>query len=209
MNNKYILPIIIGVLALGGIAVIAASKTSTPQAPQDNEPVVCTMDAKLCPDGSYVGRVAPSCEFAACPAPSATTTQACTKELKVCPGGSTVGRTGPNCSFAACPAVLPGPVSVQARLNQEVAVLGIRLTPLEVLEDSRCPQDVQCIQAGTVRLRVRIQSGLGTATQELRLDQPVTTEAERITLKAVLPLTKAGTPIARGDYIFTFEVVKR
>ncbi len=30
-------------------------------------PVACTMDAKLCPDGSYVGRVAPNCEFALCP----------------------------------------------------------------------------------------------------------------------------------------------
>lgn len=33
----------------------------------DEEQVFCTMDAKMCPDGSYVGRVAPSCEFAACP----------------------------------------------------------------------------------------------------------------------------------------------
>lgn len=32
------------------------------------EPVACTMDAKQCPDGSYVGRVGPDCEFAACPA---------------------------------------------------------------------------------------------------------------------------------------------
>ncbi|MFH1462162.1 MAG: hypothetical protein ABIG08_00455 [bacterium] len=31
------------------------------------EPVACTMDAKLCSDGSYVGRVAPNCEFAPCP----------------------------------------------------------------------------------------------------------------------------------------------
>ncbi|MFH1990253.1 MAG: tryptophan-rich sensory protein [Patescibacteria group bacterium] len=31
------------------------------------EPVACTMDAKLCPDGSYVERVAPNCEFAPCP----------------------------------------------------------------------------------------------------------------------------------------------
>ncbi|MEI7498362.1 MAG: hypothetical protein WCK11_03710 [Candidatus Falkowbacteria bacterium] len=29
--------------------------------------VACTMEAKLCPDGSAVGRVAPNCEFAACP----------------------------------------------------------------------------------------------------------------------------------------------
>lgn len=29
--------------------------------------VVCDADAKLCPDGSYVSRVTPTCEFAACP----------------------------------------------------------------------------------------------------------------------------------------------
>ncbi len=32
--------------------------------------VACTADAKLCPDGSYVGRVPPSCDFAQCPAAS-------------------------------------------------------------------------------------------------------------------------------------------
>src|SRR4051812_48908440 len=30
--------------------------------------VFCTMEAKQCPDGSYVGRSGPKCEFAACPA---------------------------------------------------------------------------------------------------------------------------------------------
>jgi hypothetical protein len=36
--------------------------------PQQQEQVACTMDAMECPDGSFVGRVAPSCEFAECPA---------------------------------------------------------------------------------------------------------------------------------------------
>lgn len=31
------------------------------------EPVFCTADAKLCPDGSAVGRTGPHCEFARCP----------------------------------------------------------------------------------------------------------------------------------------------
>lgn len=31
------------------------------------QPVACTQDALLCPDGSYVGRVPPDCEFAPCP----------------------------------------------------------------------------------------------------------------------------------------------
>jgi hypothetical protein len=32
-----------------------------------NEPVFCTTDVKICPDGSAVPRVPPTCEFAACP----------------------------------------------------------------------------------------------------------------------------------------------
>ena len=31
------------------------------------EQIACTQEAKLCPDGSYVGRTGPKCEFAACP----------------------------------------------------------------------------------------------------------------------------------------------
>jgi hypothetical protein len=35
---------------------------------QENQgPVDCTLDAKICPDGTAVGRVAPDCEFAPCP----------------------------------------------------------------------------------------------------------------------------------------------
>lgn len=50
---KYLIPCIIAVLLLlAGCA---------------EEPKACTMEAKLCPDGSSVGRVAPECEFAACP----------------------------------------------------------------------------------------------------------------------------------------------
>lgn len=41
----------------------------TPDYPSDDEEAVfCTMDAKVCPDGSSVGRIPPSCEFAPCPA---------------------------------------------------------------------------------------------------------------------------------------------
>jgi hypothetical protein len=29
--------------------------------------VACTMEAKICPDGSSVGRMPPNCEFAPCP----------------------------------------------------------------------------------------------------------------------------------------------
>ncbi len=41
---------------------------------QTAEPVACTMDAMVCPDGSSVGRIPPSCEFAACPVGGVSTT---------------------------------------------------------------------------------------------------------------------------------------
>ncbi len=33
------------------------------------EPKACTLEAKMCSDGSYVGRTGPNCEFAPCPTP--------------------------------------------------------------------------------------------------------------------------------------------
>lgn len=35
---------------------------------ENPQPIACTQEAKQCPDGSYVGRTGPNCEFAACPA---------------------------------------------------------------------------------------------------------------------------------------------
>lgn len=39
---------------------------------KNNLPVACTMEAKICPDGSAVGRTGPLCEFAKCPLVSTT-----------------------------------------------------------------------------------------------------------------------------------------
>jgi phage shock protein PspC (stress-responsive transcriptional regulator) len=44
----------------------ATPPPSNPQSLPNTEPVVCTMDAKMCPDGSFVGRSGPNCEFV-CP----------------------------------------------------------------------------------------------------------------------------------------------
>src|SRR3990167_2271393 len=33
----------------------------------DGSPVACTMEAKICPDATSIGRTGPKCEFAACP----------------------------------------------------------------------------------------------------------------------------------------------
>lgn len=37
-----------------------------------NQPIACPLDAKLCPDGTSVGRTGESCTFPACPPPNVT-----------------------------------------------------------------------------------------------------------------------------------------
>jgi hypothetical protein len=55
-NEKYFIPTIVIIAAIIISALI-----------QNSQPIACTEEAKLCPDGSYVGRVPPNCEFAPCP----------------------------------------------------------------------------------------------------------------------------------------------
>jgi len=67
------------IVVFGGLALLIAvaigiywwqrgdARLVQPPSNKDQEPVYCTQDAKLCPDGSYVSRMGPSCEFAACP----------------------------------------------------------------------------------------------------------------------------------------------
>ena len=77
--------------------------TSTPTTTPEN-PRVCTQEVKQCPDGSYVGRVGPNCEFKQCPNPDTTPGGVgCTRDARLCPDGSYVGRVGPRCEFKQCP----------------------------------------------------------------------------------------------------------
>lgn len=98
---------------------------------------------------------------------------------------------------------------ISARINQGSSAFGVKVTPREVLEDSRCPIDVTCIQAGTVRIRATLESGSGTSTQEFKLDEPITTEVEEVTLVQVAPVLESGKTVTTSEYVFTFEVKKR
>lgn len=66
--------IVVIITLVGALAYFIGQRTAPNQASPTPSPsngaVACTMDAKLCPDGSSVGRVAPSCEFAPCPSPT-------------------------------------------------------------------------------------------------------------------------------------------
>ncbi|MBU2103969.1 hypothetical protein KKD95_03070 [Patescibacteria group bacterium] len=100
-------------------------------------------------------------------------------------------------------------VSVIAKLNERVEAWSVSVTPTEILEDSRCPTDVQCIQAGTVRVQTTVTDGLGTSTPEFTLGTTITTEAFTVTLVDVAPAKVSTTPVTDADYRFTFRIEHR
>lgn len=60
--------IVLAVIALAGWLLIHVRMVPRPSAQ------ACTLEAKLCPDGTVVGRTGPNCAFAQCPEVSTSTT---------------------------------------------------------------------------------------------------------------------------------------
>ncbi len=88
-------------------------------------------------------------------------------------------------------------------------IFGASVTPLGVVEDSRCAAEVTCIWAGTVRVRARLVDGMGTSTTTFSLGETVTGEVVAITLRDVHPGTHAGSKILSEQYRLTFVFEKR
>jgi hypothetical protein len=172
MQKAILLVVSIVALAVGGFFAWQSGAFGNMS---KDEGVFCTADAMQCPDGSYVGRTGPNCEF-------------------VCPAGvPTTGETE----------------TITLKIGERGEVLGIFVTPLSILEDSRCPIDVQCIQAGTVRVKMQVETGMGTGDLTLALGDLGTTETETITLTRVSPEPVSTDPIVPSEYRLTFELKKR
>jgi len=85
--NKGLLFILVGAILVGGIFTVFKKQIVNALFIRTH-PVACTQEAKLCPDGSAVGRTGPNCEFALCPSEA------------LCEGG-------------ACPSVPPMPTETK------------------------------------------------------------------------------------------------
>ena len=92
-----------------------------------------------------------------------------------------------------------------ARLNHSVRVGGPRVTPLKVLEDSRCPMNARCVWAGQVRLSVRITTGKGTVVREIVSNKPLAVADGTLTLAYVLPDRRTDAILHPRQYRFGFR----
>ncbi len=92
---------------------------------------------------------------------------------------------------------------VALALGRHTSFAGREFVPVRIEEDSRCPTGVQCIQAGTVRLLVRIEDRSGTRDVILTLGKPVALAGGVwLDLAAACPYPRHPVRIAPKSYLF-------
>jgi len=93
----------------------------------------------------------------------------------------------------------------RAALGERVYVDGPYVTPLEVLEDSRCPINARCVWAGRVRVSVKIDLGSGSEEYIIGNDEPLRIADGYLSLDEVRPERVAGKPVQPAEYRFGFS----
>jgi hypothetical protein len=89
------------------------------------------------------------------------------------------------------------------RIGATERIGDVAVTPLAVLEDSRCPPDVTCVWAGRVLIRARIEAGGRSWIGEMELGKPVAAGTRAIVLARIWP-EHVAPAAAPGDYRFAF-----
>lgn len=93
----------------------------------------------------------------------------------------------------------------RAQFGESVVVDGPRVTPLELLEDSRCAIGTQCVWAGQVRIRIRVSWGSTTETRDITNGKPLPVADGQLELVEVMPEKRAGITLYPEDYRFGFK----
>lgn len=102
--------------------------------------------------------------------------------------------------------------SVEVQINKEVTVAGgLKIAFIELVEDSRCPTDVNCIWAGNAKIKVRVTKNGRSKVLELdTLTRGMTPSYGnyQLKLKELTPKPRSNIRINRNGYVATIEVRK-
>ena len=93
-------------------------------------------------------------------------------------------------------------------LDEAIRIANLRIIPVAIVEDSRCPADVQCVWAGRLIARVMIQSpDFATRTEAMELGRGIALEdARSLTITAAEPVRRSGDSITPDAYRLTFTL---
>jgi hypothetical protein len=103
--------------------------------------------------------------------------------------------------------------TLKVQVNQEKRFAKSKLSVrfVELVEDSRCPVDTQCIWAGNAKIKLRVSKN--GRSHDLTLDtngpnQTVTAEGYKIKLVGLTPAPRSNIRINRNGYVATLEAEK-
>lgn len=103
--------------------------------------------------------------------------------------------------------------TLRVQINHEKRAPRSKLTVrfVELIEDSRCPTDTNCVWAGNAKIKVRVKKN--GRSHELTLDtngpsQTVRAEGYAIKLVALTPEPRSNIRIDRNGYVATFLIQK-
>ena len=107
----------------------------------------------------------------------------------------------------------PQTESFKVQVNKEKRAPKSRLSIrfLEMVEDSRCPRDVNCVWAGNAKIKIRVSKN--GRSHELTMDtngkaQTAVAEGYQITFTGLTPEPRSNIRINRNGYIAAFEITK-
>ncbi|HXG80768.1 MAG TPA: hypothetical protein VNJ05_03115 [Sphingomicrobium sp.] len=111
--------------------------------------------------------------------------------------------------LAACAIVPPANAGPTAGLGQVATVNGVKIRPIAVVEDSRCPALVRCVWEGRLIVRARMNGPGWTQIRDFELGVPQAVDQYRVALIAAEPPKAAPGEIDPRAYRFTFAVSGR
>lgn len=98
---------------------------------------------------------------------------------------------------------------VTLNIGQKGSVDTFSITLNKFVQDSRCPIDVQCIQAGAVTVNVTMTDDIKTETKNFASDEaPQTFGVYKVSVIGIEPARESTKEIDSKDYKITFHVEK-
>ena len=101
---------------------------------------------------------------------------------------------------------------VQINREKRFAKSKLRVRFVELVEDSRCPTDTNCVWAGNARIKIRVTKNGSSEVIILDSNGPkqyaTTADGHSIKFVGLTPHPRSNIRINRNGYVATFEVVK-
>ena len=102
--------------------------------------------------------------------------------------------------------------TVEVLINKQVAAKGgLKITFVELVEDSRCPVDVECVWAGNAKIKVRVTRNGRSKVLELNTmgsAEVPSYAGYRFKLQGLTPKPRSNIRINRNGYQASIEVTK-